>query len=97
MNISTLPPILTFLALQTWLHPEIPPGFCFHRDEVFESHGSSQAGNRIIIAMVSGQVFLENHRWRDVMNSLEVAMVKLYIPGVSGTRCENHTLLHQRA
>ncbi|XP_010136967.1 PREDICTED: integrin alpha-E-like [Buceros rhinoceros silvestris] len=51
-------------------------------DEVFESHGSSQTGNKIIIAMVSGQVFLENRRWRDVMSSLEVAMVKLYVPGI---------------
>ncbi|KAM9272449.1 integrin alpha-E [Morus bassanus] len=52
-------------------------------DQVFdESHDSSQTGDKIIIVMTSGQVFLENHRLRNVMNSLKVAMVKLYAPGI---------------
>ncbi|XP_059685500.1 integrin alpha-E [Gavia stellata] len=52
-------------------------------DKVFdESRDCSQTGHKIIIVMASGQVFLENHRLRNVMNSLEVAMVKLYAPGI---------------
>ncbi|KAM6239473.1 integrin alpha-E isoform 2-T2 [Spheniscus humboldti] len=52
-------------------------------DKVFdESHGSSQTDDKIIIVMTSGQVFLENHKLRNVMNSLEMAMVKLYAPGI---------------
>ncbi|KAM6048713.1 integrin alpha-E isoform 2-T3 [Theristicus caerulescens] len=50
-------------------------------DKVFD-YDSSQTGDKIIIVMASGQVFLENHRLRNVMNSLEVAMVKLYAPGI---------------
>ncbi|KAM4648313.1 integrin alpha-E isoform 12-T28 [Amazona ochrocephala] len=51
-------------------------------DKVFESHDSSQTVNKIIIVMASGQVLLENHRLRNVMNSLDMAMVKLYAPGI---------------
>ncbi|XP_061868643.1 integrin alpha-E [Colius striatus] len=51
-------------------------------DKVFESHSSSQNVERIIIVMASGQVFVENHRLRNVMNSLEMALVKLYAPGI---------------
>ncbi|XP_075373819.1 integrin alpha-E isoform X1 [Mycteria americana] len=52
-------------------------------DKVFdESRDSSQTGDKIIIVLASGQVFLENHRLRNVMNSLEMAMVKLYAPGI---------------
>ncbi|GAB0198010.1 integrin alpha-E [Grus japonensis] len=52
-------------------------------DKVFdESCDSSQTGDKIIIVMASGQVFLENHRLRNVMNSLETAMVKLYAPEI---------------
>ncbi|XP_028941763.1 integrin alpha-E [Antrostomus carolinensis] len=51
-------------------------------DKVFESHDSSQTGDKIIIVMASGHVFLENHRLRNVMNSLEMAMVKLYAPEI---------------
>ncbi|XP_042647355.1 integrin alpha-E [Tyto alba] len=51
-------------------------------DKVFESNDSSQTDNKIIIVMASGQVFLENHRLRNVMKSLEMAMVKLYVPGI---------------
>nr|XP_010298604.1 PREDICTED: integrin alpha-E [Balearica regulorum gibbericeps] len=52
-------------------------------DKVFdESHGSSQTGDKIIIVMASEQVFLDNHRLRNVMNSLEMAMVKLYAPEI---------------
>ncbi|XP_074969739.1 integrin alpha-E [Phalacrocorax aristotelis] len=52
-------------------------------DKVFdESRDSSQTGDKIIIVMASGQAFLENHRLRNVINSLKVAMVKLYAPGI---------------
>ncbi|XP_052659040.1 integrin alpha-E isoform X5 [Harpia harpyja] len=51
-------------------------------DKVFDSHDSSRTDDKIIIVMASGQVFLENHRLRNVMNSLEMAMVKLYAPGI---------------
>ncbi|XP_009571887.1 PREDICTED: integrin alpha-E [Fulmarus glacialis] len=52
-------------------------------DKVFdESRDSSQTDDKIIIVMASGQVFLENHRLRTVMNSLEMAMVKLYAPTI---------------
>ncbi|KAM9218313.1 integrin alpha-E-like [Leptosomus discolor] len=51
-------------------------------DKVFESHDSRQTDDKIIIIMASGQVFLEKHRLRNVMNSLEMAMVKLYAPGI---------------
>ncbi|KAM6049188.1 integrin alpha-E-like [Chlamydotis macqueenii] len=52
-------------------------------DKVFgESPDSSQTDERIIIVMTSGQVFLEYHRWRNVMSSLEMAMVKLYAPEI---------------
>ncbi|XP_074888940.1 LOW QUALITY PROTEIN: integrin alpha-E [Buteo buteo] len=51
-------------------------------DKVFDSHDSSWTDDKIIIVMASGQVFLENHRLRNVMNSLEMAMVKLYAPGI---------------
>ncbi|XP_009988429.1 PREDICTED: integrin alpha-E [Tauraco erythrolophus] len=54
-----------------------------HVLEVFdESHDSSQTDDKIIIVMASGQVFLENHRLRNVVNSLEMAKVKLYAPGI---------------
>nr|XP_009671316.1 PREDICTED: integrin alpha-E [Struthio camelus australis] len=52
-------------------------------DKVFdESHGSSWTDDRIIIVLASGHVFLDNHRLRNVMNSLEVAKVKLYAPAI---------------
>ncbi|KAM9614902.1 integrin alpha-E isoform 1-T1 [Morphnus guianensis] len=51
-------------------------------DKVFDSHDSSRTDDKIIIVMASGQVFLENHRLRNVMKSLEMAMVKLYAPGI---------------
>ncbi|KAM6242108.1 integrin alpha-E [Porphyrio hochstetteri] len=52
-------------------------------DKVFSgSPGSSQTGDKIIIVMASGQVFLENPGWINVMNSLEMATVKLYAPGI---------------
>ncbi|KAM6118479.1 integrin alpha-E [Phoenicopterus ruber ruber] len=52
-------------------------------DKVFdESHDSRQTDYKIIIVMASGQEFLENHRLRNVMNSLEMAMVKLYAPAI---------------
>ncbi|XP_065550785.1 integrin alpha-E isoform X2 [Lathamus discolor] len=52
-------------------------------DKVFESHDFSQTVNKIIIVMASGQVLLENHRLRNVMNSLDMARVKLYAPGIA--------------
>ncbi|XP_025957225.2 integrin alpha-E [Dromaius novaehollandiae] len=50
-------------------------------DKVFnESHGSSQTDDKIIIILASGQMFLDNHQLRNVMNSLETAKIKLYAP-----------------
>ncbi|XP_010187330.1 PREDICTED: integrin alpha-E, partial [Mesitornis unicolor] len=52
-------------------------------DQVFDkSRDSSQTNDKIIVVLASGQVFLENHRLRNVMNSLEMAAVKLYAPGI---------------
>uniref|UniRef100_A0A8B9ZKC8 Integrin subunit alpha E n=1 Tax=Anas platyrhynchos TaxID=8839 RepID=A0A8B9ZKC8_ANAPL len=51
-------------------------------DEVFnESHDSRQT-DKIIIVMVSGQVFIEDYQLRNVMNSLKMAKVKLYAPKI---------------
>ncbi|KAM6373229.1 LOW QUALITY PROTEIN: integrin alpha-E [Pluvialis apricaria] len=51
-------------------------------DKVFESHDSGQTDDKIIIVMAPGQVFLENYRLRNVMNSLEMAVVKLCPPEI---------------
>ncbi|XP_062493286.1 integrin alpha-E isoform X3 [Pezoporus occidentalis] len=51
-------------------------------NKVFESHDFSQTVNKIIIVMASGQVLLENHRLGNLMNSLDMARVKLYAPGI---------------
>nr|XP_013809300.1 PREDICTED: integrin alpha-E [Apteryx mantelli mantelli] len=52
-------------------------------DKVFsESHGSSQTDDKIIIVLASGQMFLDNHQLRNVMNSLETAKIKLYAPAI---------------
>ncbi|KAM9257484.1 LOW QUALITY PROTEIN: integrin alpha-E [Cariama cristata] len=66
---------------QQSLKTDIPATLQHVLDKVFESHGSSQTDDKIIIVMAYGQVFLEKHRLRNVMSSLEMAMVKLYAPG----------------
>nr|XP_013222304.1 integrin alpha-E [Columba livia] len=51
-------------------------------EKVFAESPNSIQTDKIIIVMASGQVFLEDHRLRTVMSSLEAAMVKLYAPGI---------------
>lgn len=79
-----------------WRHSlshKIPLGLFFYRDEVFnESHDSRQT-DKIIIVMVSGHVFIEDHQLRNVMNSLKMAKVKLYAPKVSRKKRQSHIFL----
>ncbi|KAK2537411.1 Itgae [Columba guinea] len=51
-------------------------------EKVFAESPDSIQTDKMIIVMASGQVFLEDHRLRTVMSSLEAAMVKLYAPGI---------------